>query len=153
MLVEVKVLDKEFYGDVGLPKYQTSGSAAIDLHALECITLGPGEQKVLGTGLAIWIGKGAMDVAGVVVPRSGLGKRGLVLANTVGVIDSDYQGEVKIVAWNRTGEDVIPIQRGDRIAQLMFTPIVKPQWLMVDEFSNKTARGVGGFGSTGDYYE
>lgn len=146
-----------------LPEYATSGSAAVDLRSVEDVTIYPGECKMIKTGIAIWIGYdyqaypgsygygGSADVAGIIVPRSGLGTKGLILANTIGVIDEDYQGELLISAWNRsrlkTGR--IRINKGERIAQMMFVPVIKAQWQVVDEFSNITERSDGGFGSTG----
>lgn len=162
MKIQIKVLNKEFYSDRLLPSYATSGSAGIDLVCTEDVTIYPGETKVIPTGLAIWIGSnerlaGWLDesVVGLIVPRSGLGTRGLILANTIGVIDEDYQGELKIAAWNRNEFDFSPVDKsinlkaGDRVAQLMFVPILKPEWEVVEEFSKNTERGTGSFGSTG----
>lgn len=143
-----------------IPAYQTEGSAAMDLYCIEDVTIFPGETKLISTGISIHIQDA--NVAGLIIPRSGLGTKGLVLANTIGLIDSDYQGELKIAAWNRLGEwefdnlecvyameKGIELKAGDRIAQLMFVPIIKAQWSFVEEFSNETERGIGGFGSTG----
>jgi len=167
MKIQIKVLNKEFYkkeklgGEYyDLPSYQTFGSAAMDLCCTEDITIYPGETRLISTGLAIWIGSdkwGHTDICtmGVIVPRSGLGTRGLILANTIGVIDEDYQGELKLSAWNRhtpneeTTLHKIILNAGDRIAQLIFVPIIRAQWGIVDDFESKTNRGDGGFGSTG----
>ncbi len=158
MRIELKILNKEFYAVHKLggsyydyPDYQTTGSAAIDLVCTEDITIRPGETGMISTGLAIWIGSNLQEVAGLILPRSGLGSKGLVLANTIGLIDEDYQGEIKIAAHNRTFAfpELFALKAGDRIAQLMFVPIIKAQFKVVDEFSNTTARGEGGFGHTG----
>lgn len=174
MKIEIKVLNKEFYNvdKLGgsyydLPQYMTNGSVAMDLCCTEDVTIRPGEVVSIHTGLAIWIGNDSNSpVAGLIMPRSGLGSKGLVLANTIGLIDSDYQGELIINAWNRNSvsvykysynrmysgavenQDRIELRAGNRIAQLMFVPAIEVQWKEVDEFSNKTARGEGGFGST-----
>lgn len=177
MQIEIKVLDKEFYfkekmggSYYDLPDYQTDGSAAMDLYCTEDMTICPQETKMINTGLAIWIGSNDsykaviddidvsnnfMSVAAWILPRSSLGNKGLILSNTIGLIDEDYQGELKVSAWNRNEEGVglpergvIRLSAGDRIAQIMFIPIVKARWKLVDEFSNKTKRGEGGFGST-----
>jgi dUTP pyrophosphatase len=178
-----------------LPKYATRGSAGIDLLTTEDVTIYPGEVKAIHTGLAIWISTWKrrydvwkemaisftspegrkedepIDIAGVISPRSGLGTKGLVLANLTGWIDEDYQGELIIQAWNRNNEyktvdkysnegpwqeiewnteNKIELKAGDRIAQLVFIPIIKAQWELVEEFSEETKRGTGGFGHTGD---
>jgi len=160
MKIELKVLNKGFYEDYQLPHYATQGSAAIDLVCTEDVVLYPGETKMIPTGLAVWLGSGYthkqlsdvfdVDVAGLVLPRSGLGTKGLVLANTVGLIDSDYQGELMVSAWNRNRESgIIGLKAGDRFAQLLFVPVIKAQFDIVDEFSSSTNRGAGGFGSSG----
>lgn len=166
MNIEIKILNKEFYSEHDLPKYQTNGSAALDLLCTENLTIYPGETRQIKTGLAVWIGSKRtqenkwlwynspeITIAGIIVPRSGLGTKGLVLSNTVGVIDEDYQGEFIITAWNRLYPDYnskfFKLKAGDRIAQLMFMPVVKTKWKVVDEFSDTTERGIGGFGSTG----
>lgn len=166
MNIEIKILNKEFYSEQDLPKYQTDGSAALDLVCTENLTICPGETRQIKTGLAVWIGSKRtqenkwlwynspeITIAGIIVPRSGLGTKGLVLANTIGVIDEDYQGEIILTAWNRLKPDYpdkfFNLKAGDRIAQLMFMPVVKTKWQVVDEFSDTTQRGIGGFGSTG----
>lgn len=185
MQIEIKILDKEFYKngvfDEGTPEenyayetptYATSGSAAIDLAATKDYTIYPGEQQAIPTGLAIHIGSiyqpgfcQGGSYAGIIIPRSGLGSKGLVLANTIGLIDEDYQGEVTVMAWNRlepkylapifhtklgvTDKNTIQIKAGDRIAQLAFIPIIKPSFKIVEDFTAKTERNTGSFGSTG----
>lgn len=158
MKIELKILNKEFYSSDSLPKYATRGSAAVDLVSIEDIIIHPGETKAIFTGLAVWIASSKeaypgwqydMGVAGLIIPRSGLGTKGLVLANTIGVIDEDYQGEIIAQAWNRDRNNLIELRAGERIAQLMFVPVGKAEWVVVDEFSEPTERGEGGFGSTG----
>jgi dUTP pyrophosphatase len=146
MQVEVKLLDERVRGQ--MPEYATSGSAGLDLRA--CIdapmTLGPNEWQLIGTGLAMHLADPAY--AALILPRSGLGhKHGIVLGNLVGLIDSDYQGELKVSAWNRSS---IPytIEPMERIAQLVIVPVVQATFQMVDEFK-ASSRGAGGYGSTG----
>jgi dUTP pyrophosphatase len=147
--VEVKVLDERLR-DWGLPRYQSDAAAAIDLHACldAAVTLLPGTAPLLiSAGFAVHM----MDphLAALVLPRSGLGhKRGLVLGNLVGLIDADYTGPILVSAWNR-GIEPIELAPGDRFAQLMFVPVVRPVLRPVDDFSALSARGAGGFGSTG----
>jgi dUTP pyrophosphatase len=152
LTVELKVLDERILA-WGLPRYQSEMAAAVDLFA--CID-GPLEIAAQSTaqfvpaGIAIHIGD--PNVAAIIVPRSGLGhKKGLVLGNLVGVLDADYTGPVMISVWNRSeaGSAPIVIEPGDRIAQLMFVPVVRPAFDVVDEFSQPSLRGAGGFGSTG----
>ena len=137
----------------GLPRYQSEMAAAVDLFACldEPLALAPqSAAQFVPAGIAIHIGD--PNVAAIIVPRSGLGhKRGLVLGNLVGVLDADYMGPVLISVWNRseTGSAAIVIEPGDRIAQLMFVPVVRPAFDVVDEFSALSVRGAGGFGSTG----
>lgn len=132
------------------PQYATPGSAGVDLMAdgiEESVTIAPGGQFVFGTGIAIHIGN--PNFVGYVFPRSGMGaKRGLVLGNLVGVIDSDYQGEIKVCLWNR-GHEYQTVAPMDRIAQLVFMPVWQANFQRVEEFDAPTVRGVGGFGSTG----
>lgn len=158
MNIQIKILNKEFYrvdkmggSYYDTPNYQTTGSAGLDLRITEECSLFPGGTKVVGTGLAIFIGSASQDVAGMVLPRSSMGKKGLILANTVGLIDADYQGELKMALFNRNqGDDVIFIEKGARIAQLVLVPVLKAWFDIVDEFSLSTSRGDGGFGSTGE---
>ena len=134
---------------IPLPSYATDGSAAIDLRAClkEQLGIQPGETVLVGSGIAINIKD--PDIVGIIVPRSGLGiKKGVVLANTVGVIDSDYQGEIKIGLFNRSQNRYF-VQPGERICQMLFMPVINATLKLVQEFSNTTFRGNGGFGHTG----
>jgi len=134
---------------IPLPSYATNGSAAIDLRAClkEQLGIQPGETILVGSGIAINIKD--PDIVGIIVPRSGLGiKKGVVLANTVGVIDSDYQGEIKIGLFNRSQNRYF-VQPGERICQMLFMPVINATLKLVQEFSNTTFRGNGGFGHTG----
>jgi dUTP pyrophosphatase len=199
MRVELKILEhgKEFYSwkhskpgnalgldpyysinESLLPAYATPGSAAMDLRLLEDLTLYPGESKLIGTGLAIHIGcaeslgldRQHWSIAALFLPRSGIGHRlGCVLGNGTGLIDEDYQGELKVSVWNRKKgeqiptsvedgyqcyewdhpENIIKLKAGERFVQMMFIPVIKAQWTIVDELSNRTERGEGGYGSTG----
>lgn len=145
--IDIKILDKELYREVGLPKYATGGSAALDLVITREIILLPNSSVLHGVGLAIHIKD--PNIAGFILPRSGLGhKEGLVLGNLTGLIDSDYTGELKLSLWNRS-EEVHCYNKGDRVAQLVFMPIVRPTFNVVEEFSTSTVRGEGGFGHSG----
>ncbi len=146
--IQVKILDKRIGTDYPLPRYETSDSAGMDLRACldDALILQPNETRLIPTGIAIHIGD--PHLAAVILPRSGLGhKHGIVLGNLVGLIDADYQGPLMISCWNRS-QDKYTIEPGDRIAQLVFLPIARVNLSIVDEF-NETARGVGGFGSSG----
>lgn len=146
--IELKVLDPRVGVDFPLPEHATAGSAGLDLRAcLDMpVTLHPGETRLIGTGLAIHIGDPGL--AAVLLPRSGLGhKHGIVLGNLVGLIDSDYQGEVMVSCWNR-GDEVFTIQPGERLAQMVFVPVVQAHFRVVDTFS-ESERGAGGFGHSG----
>lgn len=146
--IQLKILDPRVGKQYELPAYATSGSAGLDLRAcLDApLQLNPGETSLLPTGIAIHIG--TPDVAAVILPRSGLGhKHGIVLGNLVGLIDSDYQGELKISCWNRSN-DHYTIQPGDRIAQLVFIPVLQATFEVVDSFE-ASHRGEGGFGHSG----
>lgn len=146
--LQLKILDARVGHDIPLPSYGTEGSAGMDLRALldAPLTLAPGETRLIGTGLAIYIEDPSL--AATILPRSGLGhKHGIVLGNLVGLIDSDYQGELMVSCWNR-GQDSFTIEPGDRIAQLVLLPVVQASFDLVDEFAD-TERGAGGFGSTG----
>lgn len=149
MLVEVKVLDERVKG-WGLPAYQTEGAAAVDLFAcLDApLEIAPGAPAVLvPSGIALFMDTD--KIAALVLPRSGAGhKKGLVLGNLVGLIDSDYTGGIMLSLWNR-GTDTVIIQPGERVAQMMFVPVIRPELRIVDDHSGTTARGAGGFGSTG----
>lgn len=146
--IQLKILDPRVGKTIPLPTYATSGSAGIDLRVCidEPIQIAPQQTILLPTGLSIYIADSTL--AAVILPRSGLGhKHGIVLGNLVGLIDSDYQGELKVSCWNR-GQDHFTIEPGERIAQLMFVPVVQAEWVLVDDF-DETSRGVGGFGSSG----
>jgi len=143
MKVELKIINENCY-----PEYATPGSAGVDLKAasiIRAIEIYPGDQELIRTGIAIHIKD--PGYAGMIIPRSGLGKRGVVLGNLVGLIDSDYQGEIKVLLWNR-GNDIVQIDHMDRIAQLVIVPVAQAQFEIVQEFE-KSQRGAGGFGSTG----
>jgi dUTP pyrophosphatase len=152
MKVELKVLDERVRA-WGLPRYQSEKAAAVDLFACldEPLVVAPqSAAQFVPSGIAIHIGD--PGVAAIIVPRSGLGhKKGLVLGNLIGVLDADYTGPVLISVWNRSepGSAPIIIEPGDRIAQLMFVPVVRPAFEVVDEFTALSQRGAGGFGSTG----
>jgi dUTP pyrophosphatase len=144
--IDVRVLDPRLHG--ALPGYATPGSAGIDLRAcLEApLTLAPGETALVPTGIAIHLADPAL--AAIVLPRSGLGHRhGIVLGNLVGLIDSDYQGQIMVSAWNR-GREPYTLQPLDRIAQLVVVPVLQVAFNGVEDFA-ASGRGAGGFGSTG----
>ncbi len=146
--IQLKILDPRVGKTIPLPTYATSGSAGIDLRVCldETLQIAPQQTVLLPTGLSIYIAD--PNLAAVILPRSGLGhKHGIVLGNLVGLIDSDYQGELKVSCWNR-GQDHFTIEPGERIAQLMFIPVVQAEWVVVEEFE-ETSRGEGGFGSSG----
>jgi len=144
--IDLKVLDRRMAEQ--LPAYATTGSAGLDLRACldEPITLAPGDTVLVPTGLAIHIGDAGL--AAMILPRSGLGhKHGVVLGNLVGLIDSDYQGQLMVSVWNR-GKDSFTIQPMERIAQMVIVPVVQPTFRVVEDF-DASSRGEGGFGSTG----
>lgn len=146
--VQIRVLDPGLGSDIPLPEYTTGGSAGMDLRACvdKALIIGPGETKLVPTGFAMHIADPSL--AAVILPRSGLGhKFGLVLGNLVGLVDSDYQGQVYVSAWNRSTTP-FRVERGMRIAQLVFVPVVQARWAIVDEFAD-SERGDGGFGHTG----
>ncbi len=148
LVVELKCLDARLGDTIPLPAYATDGSAAMDLRAAPQapVTLAPGDSALIPTGLAIHIGDPGW--CALILPRSGLGHRhGLVLGNLTGLIDADYQGPLMISCWNR-GNEPFTIQPGDRIAQLLLTPVAQGAWRVVEDFS-PSERGAGGFGSTG----
>lgn len=154
--VRLKILDPRLAA-WGFPHRGSALAAGIDLHAClpEALTLRPGDPPVLvPAGFAMRIGD--PDWCAVLAPRSGLGHRGLVLGNTVGIIDADYEGECLVSAWNRNtnaaglpDEGRVTIRPGDRIAQLLFVRIAQPRFELVDSFPDPSGRGAGGFGSTG----
>ena len=146
--IQLKVLDPRIGREFPLPRYETSGSAGLDLRA--CVDapaeIAPGETALVPSGIAIHIADPGL--AAVVLPRSGLGhKHGIVLGNLVGLIDSDYQGPVLLSVWNR-GREPFTIEPGDRIAQLVFLSIARAGFEVVDAFA-ETERGEGGFGHSG----
>ena len=146
--IQLKILDPRIGDSIPLPTYATSGAAGIDLRV--CIDaplqIGAQETVLLPTGIAIYIAD--PHLAAVILPRSGLGhKHGIVLGNLVGLIDSDYQGELKISCWNRNQEH-FTVNPGDRIAQLVFIPVTHVAFSVVESFT-ETSRGEGGFGSSG----
>ncbi len=146
--IQLKILDPRIGNSIPLPTYATSGAAGIDLRV--CIDaplqIGANETVLLPTGIAIYIAD--PHLAAVILPRSGLGhKHGIVLGNLVGLIDSDYQGELKISCWNRNQEH-FTVNPGDRIAQLVFIPVTQVAFSVVESFT-ETSRGEGGFGSSG----
>ena len=146
--VRLKVLDPKIGKEIPLPRRSTDGSAGVDLRAcLDApLTLSPGECELLHTGIAIHLDDPGL--AAVILPRSGLGhKHGIVLGNLLGLIDSDYQGELLISCWNR-GSEPFRIEPGERIAQLVIVPVVQVDFEVVESFSEST-RGAGGFGHTG----
>lgn len=151
--VPYKILDPRLGGEIPLPTYATSGSAALDIRAVfaeESIVLAADECRLIGSGLAFHIAD--PNYCGIVLPRSGLGyKHGIVLGNLVGLIDSDYQGELKIPLWNRS-QTPYTVTLGERIAQLLFLPIAQAQLFPVESFNQKqSTRGSGGFGHTGRF--
>ncbi|MFZ5467609.1 MAG: dUTP diphosphatase [Pseudomonadota bacterium] len=146
--IQLKILDPRIGTDIPLPEYATAGSAGLDLRAcLDApVALEPGQTTLVPTGIAIHIGDPGL--AAVILPRSGLGhKHGIVLGNLVGLIDSDYQGQLFVSVWNR-GQSAFTIEVGERMAQLVFVPVVQAHFEVVDEF-HESQRGTGGFGSTG----
>ena len=146
--VQVKILDPRIGQVLALPSYATSGSAGLDLRACltESLLLEPGQAELISTGIALYIGD--PGYAALLLPRSGLGhKHGIVLGNLVGLIDSDYQGELLISCWNR-GHTRFTIEVGERLAQLVIVPVIQAQFDIVDEFS-ASVRGTGGFGHSG----
>jgi dUTP pyrophosphatase len=146
--VQIRVLDPRLGDTIPLPEYATSGSAGLDLRA--CIespwVLPAGATELIPTGLALWVQD--PGYAALILPRSGLGHRhGVVLGNLVGLIDSDYQGQLMVSCWNRSSES-FTIEVGERIAQLVVVPVSQPKFEIVEEFA-ATERGSGGFGHTG----
>lgn len=146
MQVDVKILDTRLREK--MPSYATTGSAGLDLRAMldEPLTIEPGQTVLIKTGLAIHLAD--PNYAALILPRSGLGhKHGIVLGNLVGLIDSDYQGELMVSTWNR-GQSAFTIEPMERLAQLVIVPVVQMQMHIVDSFED-SERGAGGFGSTG----
>jgi dUTP pyrophosphatase len=148
MKVQVKVLDKRLGNEWPMPTYATAGSAGLDLRACvdEAVVIEPGQTVLVKTGLSIYIED--TNFAGLILPRSGLGhKHGIVLGNLVGLIDSDYQGELMVSVWNRS-QTAFTLEPGERLAQYVLVPVVQAEFEQVEEFV-ATERGAGGFGHTG----
>mgnify|MGYP003411577040 FL=1 len=148
MDVHIRILDPRLGTEFPLPAYATEHSAGMDLRAMiaDSLTLEPGSSHLIATGMAIHIGD--PSICAHILPRSGLGhKQGLVMGNGVGLIDADYQGPLMVSLWNR-GQAAQTIQAGDRIAQLVFMPVIRARLIEVEQFA-ESARGDGGFGHTG----
>jgi dUTP pyrophosphatase len=146
--IQLKILDERIGKEIELPHYATNGSAGMDLRACldGALEIHPGETHLIPTGIAIHIGDPGL--AAVLLPRSGLGhKHGIVLGNLTGLIDSDYQGQLFVSVWNR-GHESFTVNPGERIAQMVFVPVVQASFDIVDEF-DESHRGAGGFGHTG----
>lgn len=146
--IQLKILDPRLGGEFPLPHYATDGSAGMDLRACvdEALEMAPGETHLIPTGMAIHVEDPGL--AAILLPRSGLGhKHGIVLGNLVGLIDSDYQGQVFVSCWNR-GNQSFTVKPGERIAQMVIVPVVHADFEIVEEFV-ASERGAGGFGHTG----
>ena len=147
-VIELKILDERLGREFPLPDYATDGSAGVDLRACvdEAMNIEPGQTELIPTGMAIHIGDPSL--AAVLLPRSGLGhKHGIVLGNLVGLIDSDYQGQVYVSCWNR-GEETFRLEPGERLAQMVLVPVVQARFEVVESFES-SERGAGGFGHSG----
>lgn len=148
--LQAKILDPRIGNEFPLPAYATIGSAGLDLRAMlkEDTTIEPGQTLLIPTGLSVYIGDPGL--AALILPRSGLGhKHGIVLGNLVGLIDSDYQGELMVSCWNR-GQSAFKLAIGERIAQLVLVPVVQAHFELVQEF-DVSERGTGGFGHSGSH--
>lgn len=148
--IQLQILDSRIGNDIPLPAYATDGSAGMDMRACldEPLTIHPGDTHLIPTGIAIHIND--PNLAAVLLPRSGLGhKHGIVLGNLTGLIDSDYQGQVFVSCWNR-GSDSFTVNPGERIAQMVFVPVVQAEFEIVESFAVSN-RGEGGFGHTGQH--
>ncbi|MEA1890630.1 MAG: dUTP diphosphatase [Pseudomonadota bacterium] len=148
--IQLKILDEKIGNEIPLPEHATDGSAGVDLRACldQPLTVKPGETHLIGTGIAIHIAD--PGYAAMLLPRSGLGhKHGIVLGNLVGLIDSDYQGELKVSCWNR-GDTEFTVKPGERICQMIIVPVVQTEYEIVEEF-DESDRGAGGFGHTGTH--
>ncbi|TDJ34100.1 MAG: dUTP diphosphatase [Gammaproteobacteria bacterium] len=146
--IQVRILDGRIGKQIPMPKYATDGSAAMDLHACldESFVIQPGETRLIGTGIAIHMGD--PQLCAMILPRSGLGhKHGIVLGNLVGLIDSDYQGQLLVSCWNR-GREPFTVEIGERIAQIVFVPVARASFEVVTAFE-ESVRGEGGFGHSG----
>lgn len=147
--IELKILDPRIGESIPHPAYATPGSAGLDLHAClsQELELAPGQTQLIPTGIAMYLHDPSM--AALILPRSGLGhKHGIVLGNLVGLIDSDYQGQIMVSCWNR-GADHFTIAVGERIAQLVIVPVIQARFECVQQFREDSQRGAKGFGSTG----
>jgi len=142
--IELKILNK----NITVPQYKTLGAAGIDLQAAidSPVTVFPGKHELIPSGIAVSINN--QEIAGYLLSRSGFGLKNVRLGNCTGLIDSDYQGEIGIILFNDSDE-LFEVKPLERIAQLVFAPVLRPNFLVVDEFSETTDRGTGGFGSTG----
>ena len=148
--LQAKILDPRLGSEFPLPQYATPGSAGLDLRAMlkQELILEPGQTVLIPTGLSIYIGDPSL--AALILPRSGLGhKHGIVLGNLVGLIDSDYQGELMVSCWNR-GQSTFSMAIGERIAQLILVPVVQAHFELVEQF-DESSRGSGGFGHSGSH--
>lgn len=148
--LQARILDPRLGRDFPLPEYATPGSAGLDLRAMlqEELVLEPGQTVLIPTGLAIHVADPGL--AALILPRSGLGhKHGIVLGNLVGLIDSDYQGELMVSCWNR-GQNAFTLTVGERLAQLVLVPVVQARFELVEHFDD-SQRGAGGFGHTGQH--
>ncbi len=148
--IQLKILDSKIGNEIPLPQHATEGSAGVDLRACldHPLTVKPGETHLIGTGIAVHIADPGF--AAMLLPRSGLGhKHGIVLGNLVGLIDSDYQGELKVSCWNR-GDTEFVVKPGERICQMVIVPVVQTEYEIVEEF-DESDRGAGGFGHTGTH--
>ena len=146
--VQIKILDSRLGSEFPLPDYATAGSAGMDLRACldATMTISPGETRLIPAGFAMHMEDSGL--AAVILPRSGMGhKYGIVLGNLVGLIDSDYQGQVYVSCWNRSDSEFV-VEPGARIAQMVFLPVVQARWELVNDFDSSD-RGGGGFGHTG----
>ena len=146
--IQLKILDQRIGTQIPIPEHATHGSAGMDLRACidTTLTLKAGDTQLIPTGIAMYISD--PNLCATILPRSGLGhKHGIVLGNLVGLIDSDYQGQLFVSCWNRS-QNSFNIEPGDRIAQLVFLPVVRVNWEQVEEF-DATDRGAGGFGHSG----
>jgi dUTP pyrophosphatase len=146
--IQIRIVDPRLGREIPLPEYATEGSAGMDLRACieQELVVAPGETVLIPTGFAMYIADPGL--AAVILPRSGMGhKHGIVLGNLVGLIDSDYQGQVFVSCWNRSSQP-FTVSVGTRIAQLVFVPVLRAEWEVVEDF-HATDRGAGGFGHTG----
>ena len=147
--IQLKILDARLGTEFPLPQYATEGSAGLDLRACveKSLEIKPNNVELIPAGISLYIAD--KQLAAIIIPRSGLGhKHGIILGNSVGLIDSDYQGPIMVSCWNRNTEPFI-IEPGERIAQLVIVPIVHAKFDIVTDFDNKTKRGEGGFGHSG----